>query len=67
MHESYKLCDSSAMFHILWKKHHCKNNGRTKNLNLNTKRHNKKQSKRDKRVLGKIKKHLFGKKAQQQQ
>lgn len=58
MHKSYELCGSSAMFHTLWKKHHYKNGVKTSQSNVNP----EKQLKRDKRVLGKIRKHLFSKK-----
>ncbi len=57
MHKSYELCGSSAMFHTLWKKHHYKDGVKTVQANVNP----KKQLKRDKRVLGKIKS-LLGKK-----
>lgn len=58
MHKSYELCGSSAMFHTLWKQHHYKNGVNTNQSNVNS----KKQLKRDKRVLNKIKKHLVDKK-----
>lgn len=58
MHKSYELCGSSAMFHTLWKKHHYKDGVKTVQANVNS----KKQLKRDKRVLSKIKNRLLGKK-----
>lgn len=62
MHKSYELCGSSAMFHTLWekhrKKHYYKNGVKTVQANVNL----KKQLKRDKRVLSKIKNRLLGKK-----
>lgn len=58
MHNSYDICGSSAMFHTLWKKHHYKGGVKTSRANVNS----KKQLKKDKRVLGKIKNRLFGKK-----
>lgn len=62
MHKSYELCGSSAMFHTLWKKHrkkhHYKDGVKTVQSNVNP----KKQLKKDKRVLGKIKSRLLSKK-----
>lgn len=57
MHKSYELCGSSTMFHTLWKKHHYKDGVKKVQANVNP----KKQLKRDKRVLSKIKS-LLGKK-----
>lgn len=58
MHKSYELCGSSAMFHTLWKEHHYKDGVKTVQANVNP----KKQLKKDKRVLSKIKNRLLGKK-----